>query len=333
MKKFMPNRLKLAVYCLVTSCLIDFSAVAEKKDLNRIPDPDTQAQEIVIEAVLASVDGVPITLRDFSEKIKRKVTIADFSKDSSLGQALDAIIMEKLVEAEAANRRIKTSEADIERYIEQVALQNNLNKSEFHEALIQQGKSLEEFKAQARLEILRSRLMGQLAQSAPAVTDEELIVDGEESSRAEEEAKIRYVLREIVFKKTSETEEQALAKANSAVERLDAGEKFGEVAKDLSEGPTASSGGQLGEIAESDLSESILEAVSDLSEGEYSEAVESAEAIRFFFLADKLDEGEVVDDGRKEQLRKQLETKKLEKRFEEFFTIELPKLHKVEKKV
>ena len=310
----------------------------------KIPETEAQTpQEIIIDSVIASIDGTPITLREFEDKLvpKRHISLSDFSKDPELGKILDAMIMERLIEAEAAAKKLKVTPDDIDRYVSQVAAQNHMTKSEFEVALRQQNKSQEDFEKQARLEILRSRLMGQIAQSAPAVTDEELneSVGGdkeeEESQSSEADQTVRFKLREIVLLKIADNEEEVQGRAERVAERLEAGDDFSALAKQVSQGATAMQGGELGEVAEEDLSESVRDQVSDLEPGHYTEAIEMPDGIRFFFLDKRYEEGETSDAGNdnKEQLRKELESRKLETKFQEYFTVELPKLHKVERKV
>ena len=309
-----------------------------------VPNDDQSyfAQEIVIDRVIASVDGVPITLKEFSDKLvpKRKISIADFSRDPELNKALDAMIMERLIEAEAASKKIKVQPADIERYTLQVAAQNHMTKAEFESALVEQGKSVEEFEKLARLEIMRSRLMGLIAQNAPAVTDQELdTVDGDpedsETEASDSNDKVRFSLREIVIVKQSEGEGDALEAAQQIYSKLEAGEDFSSLAKEFSRGASAQNGGDLGEVVLDDLSESVRDSVSDLEAGSHTEIIDMDDAFRIFFLEKKLREGEASESKKsdKEHVRKELESRKLESKFQNYFTVELPKLHKVERKV
>lgn len=316
------------------------TTIASDKRKNDESQVVNQQQEIIIDSVLASVDGIPITLREFTDQLnpKRKVAISDFTKDPSLGQFLDAMIMERLIEAESTNRKIKATSEDVDRYIEQVASQNNLSRSDFEVALKTQNKSMEDFKKQARLEILRSRLMGQIAQSAPAVTDQELdesVDTGSDSALLESDHKVRFKLREIVILKKSEQDESISEKAQNVYEKLSEGEDFSKLAKEVSQGASAQNGGDLGEVVEDDLSDEIKENVSNLEVGKFSQVIEMSDAYRLFYLEARYEEGETstASSQNKEQLRKELENHKLETKFQEFFTVELPKLHKVDRKV
>lgn len=319
----------------------------QKQELDMAANPQFKqeiyaGQEIVIDRVIASVDGVPITLKEFSDRHTpgRKVAISDFAKDPELNKLLDAMIMERLIEAEAASKKIKVQPADIEKYTLQVAAQNHLTKAEFESALREQGKSLEEFEKLARLEIMRSRLMGLIAQNAPAVTDQELsTVDGDSEDFEKEESefddKVRFSIREIVILKQAEEGGDALDAAQAVYSRLEGGEDFSSLAKEFSQGASAQNGGELGEVVLDDLSESVRDAVSDLEAGSYTKVIDMDDAFRIFLLEKRLNVGEASESKKndKEQIRKDLESRKLESKFQNYFTVELPKLHKVEKKI
>jgi hypothetical protein len=62
--------------------------------------PPSSATEIVIDAVVATVDDKPITLTDLSARLtpRRKLSFQQAAQDQEAQQALDAMILEKLIE-------------------------------------------------------------------------------------------------------------------------------------------------------------------------------------------------------------------------------------------
>ena len=102
-----------------------------------------EPREILIDTVLASVAGTPITLRELEAQYsllypsaKRTVASAEqVAQSPELKKLLEMLINQKLIEAEAEKRKIKVSVNDVERYIDQVARQNNLSRSDFELAL------------------------------------------------------------------------------------------------------------------------------------------------------------------------------------------------------
>jgi len=89
---------------------------------------------------------------------------------------------------------------------------------------------------------------------------------------------------------------------------LKTGEAFEEVAKRFSDGPTASSGGDLGVLTESQISPAIREQLKKLQIGQISDVFGGKEAGGYFIL--KLKDVKTADDERytkmKDEIRAQL---------------------------
>ncbi|MBX7143484.1 MAG: SurA N-terminal domain-containing protein, partial [Oligoflexia bacterium] len=102
----------------------------------------------VVNAVVASVDGKPITLRDVTRRLAnpRDLSLNDASKDPEARAILDALIMELVLSSEAEAKKISVGDDDVERYVEEVARRNNLSKDGFEKALLQQKRSLDDYR-------------------------------------------------------------------------------------------------------------------------------------------------------------------------------------------
>ncbi len=85
---------------------------------------------------------------------------------------------------------------------------------------------------------------------------------------------------------------EPLAKANSAYDRLVAGEEFALVATDTSIDPSATSGGDIGFINLTDIPEEWQVAVSELEVGSYTEVLEGDLTYMIFLLTDRVVAGE-----------------------------------------
>ncbi len=76
-------------------------------------------------------------------------------------------------------------------------------------------------------------------------------------------------------KTESKTRAQAQAQAQAALEGLDAGQDFGQVAREFSDGPMALHGGDLGLFLEGELGPAIDKVALDLTLGEHSQVFET----------------------------------------------------------
>jgi peptidyl-prolyl cis-trans isomerase SurA len=294
--------------------------------------------EVVIDAVVATVDDKPITLSELSGRLvpPRKLSLAEASKDEEALKALDALIFEKLIEEEAVAKRITTSESDIEDYLNEVASRNGLSRKDFEKALLAEGRTLAAYKQQVRLDILRTRLASSMTRGGVSISDkevEEYIESHPELAQSGETVKIRQILI------SSFGRDATALKARTAeiVQALDDGEKFADVATRFSEGPHASDGGLIGVVAAKDLSGDISSAVSSLDPGEWSSPLESEAGIQIFYVEQRFggsEEGEdVASDAVREEVRQSLQQQKSQEKLSSFFSNELYKNHSVDKKL
>jgi peptidyl-prolyl cis-trans isomerase SurA len=294
--------------------------------------------DVVIDAVVATVDDKPITLSELSARLAppRKLSLTEAARDAEALKALDALIFEKLIEEEAVTKRITTTDSDIEDYLNEVASRNGLSRKDFEKALAAEGRTLEAYKQQVRLDILRTRLASAMTRGGVSISDKEVdeyIESHPELLQSGETVK----LRQIVVSSSGRDSTALEARSAEILKALDDGEKFADVASRFSEGPHASDGGLIGIVAAKDLSEDISSAISSLDPGEWSSPVESEAGIQIFFVEQRFDgseEGEnSASDAVREEVRQSLQQQKSQEKLSSFFSNELYKNHAVDKKL
>lgn len=293
-----------------------------------------QASEVLIEAVVASVDGKPITLQEVGRRLSppRKLSLSEASMDLTARQALDQIVLERVIEAEAEARKLKVSEADVKTYIDEVARRNQLSVEGFERALSAQGKRLDEYEAQVRLEILKSRLVGQLVQSGFGVTAQEVqdyLREHPELSKSGSKVKLSQIF--VSFARYSQAE--AEERVGQVQEKFKLGQEFGKLALEFSDSPDAREGGSLGVVAQEDLSPLVFDAVFPLKDGDLSTVVRGSDGLRIFLLEKRFVEEQEHEDALLEEVKKTLSQQKLESKVQDFFSSELLKHHVIDKKI
>lgn len=288
-----------------------------------------------VDLVAASVDGKPITLHDVSSRLglSSPMSATEFASNSRAQETLQALINERLIEEQAASRNISVSDAEIDRYIGEVASRNGMSRTDFESSLSMRQIPLNQYRAQVRTEIMRSRLIGQLSEEGAAVTDadvERFVKDNPTLSKAG--SKVR--LRQIVVARQNRTETEVESRSREILEALEAGRSFEDVAQEYSDGPESSDGGLLGVVAEEDLAPPVFEALLTLGEGSVSPAVTLPDSIRIFRVEERFrDEGEGLDEQLLAEVRRSLSEKKLQEKMYSFFTSEILKLHHVDRKL
>lgn len=301
--------------------------------------------EKVLDAVVASVNGTPITLSEVNAKLQppRNLNTSQASSDPEFRFALDQMIQDLLVREEAKLRRLPAvSNEEVEGYLQEVAKRNGIDRSGLEAELKKEGINLESYKSKIEIDILKSKLAGALARDGAGVTNEDIDAytkDHPELSQSGVKLKLRQILISANSRNgETRTDEQELQTIETLKNELNDGKDFSELAKNNSDGAEASEGGSLGVVMERDLSPAILDAILILKPGEVSEVVKTDHGYHLFLLEERFSEEDSGLDesgltGIRDEIRAMLERQKIEEKMSSFFSVDLFKKHHVEKKI
>lgn len=296
---------------------------------------------IVVDAVIASVDEKPITLKELQARLSppRKLSLHDLPSDQEAQQTLDLIISERVFEAEATAKRVSVTDAEVEDYINEVAGRNSLTRKDFEAVLTKEGKSVDWYRRQVKHDITKTKIASTLSQGGVSVTEQEIddYLSANSSSKPEG-ASVK--LRMISIPSAGKTADQLAEKVKSVETALVSGDEFAQVAKKYSEGPHAADGGLLGTVSEKDLSSHIFDAILSLEPGHYSKTITTESESQIFFVEERFGssgESEESDDedgekARREEARKAIQKRKTDEKLSTYFSVELQKNHAVDKK-
>lgn len=294
-----------------------------------------ESREIVLDTVLASVNEQPITLSDLNRRLARgtRMSVSDATSDPEARRTLETLILERLVEAEAARRKLVVDAADVDRYVGEIAKRNNLSLESFKAALSAEQRDFEDYRGQVKADILRSKLSQSVMQSGVAVTETEIdryLEAHPELTRSGTKLKLRH----IFLDGGRRSEADAVASLDAARERLVAGEDFRTVAAAVSESPDAADGGLLGVVAEKDLSPEIFDAVFALEPGVPSAVTKTPQGYHLFWVDERFAPEATAENERlRGEIRRTLVEQKNRGRLENFFMTELYKAHSVDRKI
>jgi peptidyl-prolyl cis-trans isomerase SurA len=296
------------------------------------------SQEIVIDAIVGSVDDKPITLSDLNARLApRRLTLAEAKKTPEASLVLDQIILEKLLEEEAKAKRLNVSDAEVDEYMGEVMQRNGLTEGKFQSALAKEGRSIATYKQQIKIDILKAKLGSSMARGGTSVSDSEIdeyIAQHPELKNGGKNLKLHH----LVISKEGRTIEDVKARLMQVSSALEGGESFPEVAKRLSDTASSSEGSLIGVIPLQDLSPAIAEAVAPLRAGQHTPPLETPADIQIFFVEERLgggdDSDEEVDEEKlKDEVRQILQKQKTKERLDAFFKNDLYKKHAVDKRL
>ena len=161
----------------------------------------------------------------------------------------DLVVAERLVEAEVKNLGIDVTESQIDGAIEDVKKRNNLSDEMLKQALASEGLDIKAYRSRLRKDFENHMLIVSKVQNRVKVTDDD--VKGYYQSHpqefaGDEQVKLRLILLAVPAGARTDDEARAKASGEVVVARLAAGEDFSDLAKQVSQGPGAASGGDLG---------------------------------------------------------------------------------------
>ncbi len=227
---------------------------------------------------------------------------------------------------------MQVSDDDVEGYLNEVAGRNRMSRPDFEMALKKEGISIETYKEDIRLEILKSRLASAFVRGSVSVTDEE-VEEYIENRVGKKQGSTQIQLRQIFIRDREDSPEAAKAQIKQAKSELDQGKDFAEVAKQYSQSADQSEGGLLGVMEEKDLNPEVFDAVFSLKEGEHSPVIETGDGYRIFKVEKRFGGNAERDVRLVSEVRAKLQRKKMEEKFSSFFMQDLYKQHSVDKKI
>jgi len=299
------------------------------------PLHEIYAEEIVIDSVVASVNGEPITLRDIESRLGRasQVSMSQLRNSGDARFVLDQLIQEQLVRAEAEQRQVEVTQLEVDRYINEVMSRHNLSEEGLKEALAREDRTIDEYRAQIEMDILQTKLASAIFRGGVTVSDQEVesfLAENPTFHRNDSKIKLRQIF--ISTQQRSDTEAQEIL--DNLKQELGSGSSFERLAREHSESFEAEDGGLLGILSEVDLSSEIFDAVFPLNKGESSEIVRSATGYHLFYVEDRIaGKAQQQKEQLVEEARTILENQKLQSRMQSYFSTELFEIHTIEKKV
>ncbi len=241
----------------------------------------------LIDRVAAIVNDDIILLSEVEEKLFVLAAQGQLQgRDSSeVGQVrreiLDTLIEEKLVVQRATSQGITADENEVTRRVNEAMAtvrSNFKSEAEFEQALSSEGITetmlRDRYKQDVEQEFLAQRIVGREIRGKVEVTTDDVQKFYDENKdqipAKPDEIKLSHLVR---FPISNEQEQAAQDKVEQARARIVGGEAFEDIAREVSEDPTANRGGMLGWFDRGDLDPDFQAAVDSLDFGQISAPV------------------------------------------------------------
>lgn len=281
----------------------------------------------VVDKIVAIVNNEIILKSDFSllEKKANKPAMieeillngkspSELKKDKKL--QTDYLINEKILDSEIKKQNLTATPERVENEIKQMAQRYKTTKEDILAAARNDmGLTTDEYKRFLRTQIERQSLIEQDVTSKVRVSDEEVYEEYRKRNPKASSGISEVSLAQIFFNPAKGGAEKAKARADAALAKLHAGEKFEAVAEQTSEDTNFVSGGLLGSFKSGELNSEFESAIANLKAGQTSPVFKSK---RGFHILKVLTLKTVADpqfEKDKERIRSVLMERSFEKQF------------------
>jgi peptidyl-prolyl cis-trans isomerase SurA len=296
----------------------------------------------VIEQLITVIDGEPYTLSNLQNYAKsrmgRQFPTSDLNQiNQDDRQVLEQFITDKLLEAEIQEAGIKVSDGDVEQYIQQIKAKNGLTDDDLKTALAREGQTLASYRVSVKSELEKTEIINRQVRAKVSITNEDIERYYKLNSnkyRADDRARIRHILLSLPENAPAGAVKAAEAKAADIYRRIKAGEDFGNLAGEFSEGAGHADGGDIGWVKRGTLIPGLEEVAFDkLSVGQVSEPFRTTMGIHIVKLEAR-EMGNVLPLAAvSAQIKDELYTNALNDRFAKWMKTDLRRKHRVDVKL
>ena len=285
----------------------------------------------VISGIAAIVNDDVITIyevnREFApllqeEEKKTGQPLSQEALNTLKKDIINALIDRKLIKQKIKELNIVISEEEVRQSIEDVKKQNKLSQEALTSALLAQGLTFDQYRAQIKEQLERLRLMSQEVKSKIQVGEKEIrdYYDANISQYTEEPTyRARHIFLKIDKNASNDEIKKVMLKAANVMAETGSGADFAELAKKYSDDPgAAKDGGDLGTFKKGDMLPEIEKAVLTMKPGEISELVTSTAGFHIIKLEEKIPGKVKPFESVRGLIDDQLYRKKSEERFKQW---------------
>ncbi len=243
------------------------------------------------QGIAAVVNDEVVSAYDLEQRVALIVSSTGVDGSGEAGkrlreQVLRTLIDEKLQMQEARRLEVVADPKEVDETLNGIAEQNRMTTEQLRETLERSGVSIDSLLTQIQAEIAWSELVRKKFLSRITPGDEQV---DEVLARMEANAgRPEYLVAEIFLSVESpDDDEEVRRSALRLMEQLQAGAAFNAVARQFSQAATAATGGDLGWVAEGQLSTELDKVLGEIKPGEVSSPIRAGGGYYILLLRDK----------------------------------------------
>jgi peptidyl-prolyl cis-trans isomerase C len=235
------------------------------------------------EDAIATVNGVEITVKDFTVKLRNALNLlgsaSNVKEEETYNikrEALEALIEEKIMLLQAEKLGLKVTDEELKKRVEEI--KKDYTNENFAQVFGGEKVDYKIWSEELRKRLLLEKLVDQEVNSKIAITDEEIAAYYQANRN-------RYYSEETVH--VAQIVVPTREMADAVLKRIQAGEDFNKVAREISTGPESAKGGDLGVFTRGVMPEAFDRVVFSLPEGRASKVVKSPYGFHIFKVLKK----------------------------------------------
>jgi len=290
------------------------------------------AEEKLVDRIVAEIDNEIITYRELEKEIEpfiEKIKSAGYSKkeendllEEVRARMLRNLVDEKIAEIAAKRSKVELDEKDVDQFLNNIKIEQNLTEKELESALMMEGLTLDDYKQKLRQQILKRKLIDYEVRSKIVITKEDVIKYYDENPKkygGEQAFEIWHITissdqyseeeKDIVLKKLDNIRDIAIQN-NNFTDVFSNADSYVEQYNVLS--------GNLGYFKMDDLSDSIKSVIKTFDKGDISSPLITSRGIQLFYISDKKITDKIQFSDAEPEIRRLLYNKEVEKRFEKW---------------
>ena len=295
----------------------------------------TPAAGKMVNRVIAVVDGFPITLYQYEQYIVHNTggqKLGSLTEQQKL-DILDGLITDTLISMQAQQLGLRVTPEDVQTYMDQIMLANDLDQATLIAALAQQGLDEQGYRRQVRRELLKNQLVSRDIRQKVNITDEDVArfyKENPEQFSVPAAVELSHILFLVPPGANSDTMAAVSEKARRAHMRLVSGESFEKVAREMSEAPDGPDGGKIGRIKKGQMMPEIESVAFVLPAGDISHPVRSPVGLHILKVDSRENADLVPIDQIQEQIRERLYGEAIQERFDNWADEDLREDHVID---
>jgi len=293
--------------------------------------PTLWAQEpVLLDEIVARVNEEIITLTDLKKELRglrsslrqenRSPELLEQAFQREKQDLLRTMIQNEMLVQRAEEFGIPDSvEPEVGKILEEMRKESGIpNMEVLDQYLRQQGSSLEEYRTSLKQRLVIDAFLQQSVYSKLTLLTPEIEAYYQENiERYTEKAEVE--LQEILFLSEGEDQAQLRKKAQEVLSQLQAGASFEDLAKRLSDGPTASQGGGIGRFKRGSMAAPVEEVAFQLEEGAVSGIIETEYGLQIIKVVSQVPARERPLEEVRSEISMQLYQRKAQPELKKFF--------------